>query len=633
MCPRHPERRLPEGLGVSPQPSPGPGAARPLGIALLVALGAASSTGCGSVSFLQGDPSLPRDRASRFDRFVDELGLELEDTGDAISRIQSRGTAGNALSGAEREKRRQAARAQRLEAALIRLEGDFPEGRLDAERARTARILRADLDAELRRLDMAARATPLDRLAVTPWDGTLVEAPSILLREHAAARASDFADWETFLTELAALADEAGTRELEALTAPTALAVQVLADLEQLQESAGGIAVMDPFIQPLAAAADARVDSSSQRFAGSSRRPLGSALRDSLGTVIAGLEERVARAAPDDAYVLEGQTRQEWLDGLRRAAGENATPTSLRGLAEDELIRLQDEISEILDAGASVRVAFREIRERERPLPSDGAEARSAESLWKAPLEGLARFVAGSPKILVEADLARPFERPHGRWSPYVGGDLLPTDDPLARPSVYLVARERDPTTPYWLRDAEAWRYGVPGAAVADAFRRSAEAQPRLLRLQPRPAFVEGWSLYAVGAAADIGLLEENDRGFGRLTQELDAFALLICDIRLHADGWRRSDALAFLLENTPLTESAASERLLRIIARPGESTLPAIGLLRFRSLRRAVMNTLGDRFDEATFHAGLLRGGPIPMTEIDQRMRAWIQRLPQTFE
>ncbi|MGB0330720.1 MAG: DUF885 family protein [Planctomycetota bacterium] len=167
----------------------------------------------------------------------------------------------------------------------------------------------------------------------------------------------------------------------------------------------------------------------------------------------------------------------------------------------------------------------------------------------------------------------------------------------------------------------------MPGRAVVDAYRRAATAVPPVVRWRTREAFEEGWGLYAVEAAARSGLLAEVDGGFGRIAQELCAFAAMLTDLGIYGDGWSREQAMAFLLEVTPLPEAAAEHLVTRCFSHPGRAALPAIGLLRFRSLRRGVEAALGGRFEVAAFHAALLEGGPVPMGEIDLRIQSWLRR------
>ena len=115
--------------------------------------------------------------------------------------------------------------------------------------------------------------------------------------------------------------------------------------------------------------------------------------------------------------------------------------------------------------------------------------------------------------------------------------------------------------------------------------------------------------------------------GFGRIAQELCAFAAMLTDLGVNEEGWSHDQAVEFLLEVTPLPEAAAEHTTMGCFAHPGRSAMPAMGLLRLRALRRGAEGALDQRFDAAAFHAALLRGGPIPMTEVDGRIQRWLEQ------
>ena len=318
--------------------------------------------------------------------------------------------------------------------------------------------------------------------------------------------------------------------------------------------------------------------------------------------------------------------------GCGRSATRLVTPLSrtaspLSRGAEIEQITLQ--IGEVLGAPADlarVRAAFDAIRRRERELP--GPERfRTPVVVWNAVNPAIGDFVSGPlPEIALDVDAARTFERPHGRWSPYVRGNLVPARDPRARPFVFLESRSRDPSVPRWLVEAEALRYGIPGHALLDSFRRAATGVPDILRTQEREAFEGGWGLYAARETLAEDLIEFDDGGFGVLAQELAAFLALSVDLGIHDRGWSYSQALDTVTEWTPLPEIAAREIVLRAISEPGRSALPAIGLLRMRTLRTAIEGVLGSAFDAPQFHRAIVEGGPLPMRELDGRIERWLQ-------
>ncbi len=589
---------------------------------------------CGSVGLFSEDPGVPRDRASRFDRFVSELDLALTDTAPVLEQVRRDSDGGRSLevgqgADARGAERRDAVRRAVIESGIRRLDREFAPGRLDESHAITSSILIGDL------ARLAAQRERGDRHPTTPWSGPLLEAPSVLLREQRRGTLADLGTWEAALR---ALAEEEEAAVSSFPDAPSARDAIVAASsgvlLGALSRSVGPGGVTDPLLGPLDAAV-ARL-----KGAPASALPPGT-VRADLGVA---LQRRYATAASDAAIVevfgassweaLEGPAREQWLAPLRQAAGTEASTERLSNIARQELDRLTLELAEaasLVDeeetSPSAARLALRALRSGERTPPGSERALRQPELLWSEARKRLPELIATPPRTPVQAEVAEPFERPYGRWSPFIPGNLAPDGDPRARGPLYLAAPLEADFLPRWLREAEAWREGVPGRAVADAYRRAARGVPPIIRWRTREAFEQGWGLYAVGAAADAGALNEIDSGFGRIAQELCAFAAMLVDLGVYGDGWSREQATAFLLDVTPLPAISIDLLVLRCFAQPGRVALPAIGLLRFRALRRGVEAALGGRFDLGSFHAALLEGGPVPMGQIDPRIQRWLKR------
>lgn len=636
---------------------------RPTRQTLLMGLTLAAITGCGAVGFLRSDPSLPRDRASRFDRFASELALDLRDTAPLLDRIRLSPGPPEAAGGGWSEERRIFARRSVVWNALQRVDGEFSAEKFSGQRAATSRIIEDDLRrilgvSDTADIDRSAAAPPADanglmvkpghtiqRLAATPWSGVMVEAPSVLLAEHPSHTASDLAAWEQALYALAAegrflAAPPAALASTEIYDYPPFILDLLLDDIVKLQSSAGAGGAQDPLLGPLLEAASQLPgpDSRSQSVSSSARRQLQRELSLELNRLVEALDEMKSRQAKlpfNGSDSLRTSATDEWLSRMRDSAGIDVDPVALADLGRAEVLRLKLPLGQVLGLDPAepmlsglLAEGFAAIRDRELSSPGADEPQRSPRTLWDNLEPRLEELVADGPPVLVRSRVARAFERPHGRWSPFIRGNLTPVNDPLARAAVFLTSRERDPTTPYWLREAEALRYGIPGRAVLDAYRRAArdDISPYLLQAE-RETFEEGWSLYAVSAAADAGLLLELDEGFGRLVQELIVFVSLVTDVGLNATGWTVQQAVDYILESTPLPRSAARELVARIVADPGRVALPAIGLLRLRTLRRSAETLTGENFSAPEFHAALLKGGPIPMDEIDARIEAWLDR------
>ena len=646
---------------------------RPIGpalIALAITLPGAlfGTSGCGAVDFFRRDPAAARDRSSRFDRFVGEVTLNLRDTAPFIEQLRLSERPGDGLKRWD-QGRRESIRHSAAWKALQRLEGDFAADKFNGPRAATSRMLARDLrrllgltDAENidrfqgRPPSMTSDAAEADRLSMqgqlqdkiqslpaTPWSGLMIELPSVLLAEQPATTAKDLERWEKVLTALSEeatflSASPAALVSLENYAYPPIVLDATIDFIVELGSSAGAGGTRDALFGPIgeAEAAFAAATSTEPRSTSSRRRVLQRRIKfelDRLVETLIELRSRLSARPFTGSDALNQEAAATWLKRIRDAAGSSADPSALADLGRSEAQRLKRLLGSVLEldpqaAGFEglLRAKFSAIRTRNLAPPGSLEPERTPETLWQTLHPQLDGIAVDCPEVLVSSRTARVFERPHGRWSPFVRGNLAAATDPLAQPSTFLASRERDPVTPAWLREAEALRYGSPGCALADAFRRAAMGTvPRYLLVTEREAFTEGWGLYALDVAADADLLLELDGGFGRLTQELISFVTMVTDVGLNAGGWTVQQATKYVVENTPLPQSAATEIVTRVLADPGRPSLPAIGLLRLRSLRRGVEELILEEFVPAEFHAALLKGGPIPMSELDARIETWL--------
>lgn len=617
---------------------------------------AAGLVACGAVPFLDRDPSLPRDRASRFDRFISEVHLSLGDSADPLEwarREAASGQAGNDDSSPwgrahwDDERREQLLRDQ-LERHLLRLEDEFPATRLGETRAEAARVLQQDLRRalDLGDLDDVATANPepLAKVA-SPWSGPWTEAPSILAREHAARTAQHLQEWLEVIQSMAnsgaafpgldpeAFGNEYGPR------APL-VAKALVADVNLRRASTGSGLATDPFLGPLE---QARVNLTApeqpelgafEAFAALDGGPLERALRARTNDWFAAtrvLQRALeGRSGPQTVTYLTGRQKKRWLRRLEDATGPGRTLADLDAMVRAQVLRLTVELGESLGLEDSsdldaTRLAFTQIRAGSRMVPGANLPVRSPSELADLLKASLDSFVAESPPVLHRSTTARVFERPHGRWRPFVPGDLRPASDPVARPSLYLRPREDDATTSPWLWEAEAVRFGPRGEALADAYRRTSVERPLYVRTVPRETFLSAWGLYAAAEVFRAGDLREADQGFGWRAQELVAFAAAVVDFGMHDRGWSHRQALDAFLELVPVSEAAAEEVVLRSIAQPGRDAASALALLRLREQRQRAIDLLGEDFRVDEFHAALLGGGPVPISEVPVRIDAWL--------
>jgi uncharacterized protein (DUF885 family) len=112
---------------------------------------------------------------------------------------------------------------------------------------------------------------------------------------------------------------------------------------------------------------------------------------------------------------------------------------------------------------------------------------------------------------------------------------------------------------------------------------------------------------------------------FGRLSYEMWRACRLVVDTGMHAKGWSRDKALAYMEGNTALTSHNIEQEVNRYIAWPGQACAYKIGQLKISELRGRAEKALGDRFDRRAFHDAVLGSGSIPLPALEAKIDRWI--------
>jgi uncharacterized protein (DUF885 family) len=82
----------------------------------------------------------------------------------------------------------------------------------------------------------------------------------------------------------------------------------------------------------------------------------------------------------------------------------------------------------------------------------------------------------------------------------------------------------------------------------------------------------------------------------------------------MHAMGWSRSQAIAFMTEHTALAPNNIANEVDRYIAWPGQALAYKIGQMEILRLRDEARRRLGARFDIRRFHDAVLEPGALPL-------------------
>jgi uncharacterized protein (DUF885 family) len=165
----------------------------------------------------------------------------------------------------------------------------------------------------------------------------------------------------------------------------------------------------------------------------------------------------------------------------------------------------------------------------------------------------------------------------------------------------------------------------VPGHHFQIALAQENAELPAFMRFGGVTAYSEGWGLYAESLWDELGMETDPYQRFGGLDDEMLRAMRLVVDTGIHAKGWTRDQAIAYMLANSGMGRTDATAEVERYIAIPGQALAYKIGALTIQRLKKKAMDELGPRFDPREFHAQVLMTGALPMAVLEKKIDDWI--------
>jgi uncharacterized protein (DUF885 family) len=98
-----------------------------------------------------------------------------------------------------------------------------------------------------------------------------------------------------------------------------------------------------------------------------------------------------------------------------------------------------------------------------------------------------------------------------------------------------------------------------------------------------------------------------------------------VVDTGIHAKGWTREQAVAFMLDNTALSLHEINTETDRYIAWPGQALSYKMGEIAIREFREIAQKALGEAFDIRSFHECILGEGTVTLPILKRRVTQYI--------
>jgi uncharacterized protein (DUF885 family) len=195
------------------------------------------------------------------------------------------------------------------------------------------------------------------------------------------------------------------------------------------------------------------------------------------------------------------------------------------------------------------------------------------------------------------------------------------------RPGTFWFNTERPTAGTGWDTEVVAFHEAVPGHHLQLSRLQLLTSLPALQRQRSIAVFSEGWGLYAEQLAEEAGLYADERGLLGSISTSLMRAARLVADTGIHAFGWSRERALAFMGEHVPMPREFLASEVDRYIVIPGQALAYLTGKLEILRIRDDARLRQGPAFSLPAFHGAVLDHGSLPMPTLARSISAWLDR------
>jgi uncharacterized protein (DUF885 family) len=191
-------------------------------------------------------------------------------------------------------------------------------------------------------------------------------------------------------------------------------------------------------------------------------------------------------------------------------------------------------------------------------------------------------------------------------------------------PGIYLVNTYNLPARALYSLPALTLHESAPGHAFQMPVALEQQGVPPFRRAYIS-AYGEGWALYCERLGAEMGIYETPYETFGMLSYQAWRAARLVVDTGIHAMGWTREQAQAYMHENTALSDHEIETEVDRYISWPGQALSYYLGEKAIIDARHKAEAALGPKFDIRNFHDTVLQMGAVPLPVLASRIDRFI--------
>jgi uncharacterized protein (DUF885 family) len=299
-------------------------------------------------------------------------------------------------------------------------------------------------------------------------------------------------------------------------------------------------------------------------------------------------------------------------------------PAAIHAIGLEEIARIDAEFADLggrLMGTAGTADTLARLRDDPALRFSARDEVREvAESSLRRATEAIPGWFGRLPQAPCEVVVMGDHESAHSTIAYY----RQPAADG-SRPGSYYINTTLPETRPRYEAEVLAFHESVPGHHLQLAIAQELSHLPAFRRFGGPTAFVEGWGLYTERLGDEMGLYSGPMDRFGILSFDAWRACRLVVDTGMHALGWTRGEAIAYMHEHTALAGNNIVNEIDRYLAIPGQALAYKLGQREILALRAQAEEQLGGAFDIRAFHDAVLGEGTVALPTLRGVIEAWI--------
>ncbi len=345
---------------------------------------------------------------------------------------------------------------------------------------------------------------------------------------------------------------------------------------------------------------------------------------------IAYFEKQQKRSKSNDGVWRLPKGPEFYKTMVQRHTTTDFTPEQIHQMGLANVQRLQDEMRQLLkqmNYKGSLQSYFAKLRKEEQyyfPNTPEGGEAYlNLTRKYYADIQPqLPKYFRLMPKAPFEIRAVEKFRESSAGIAFYEG----PSDDGT-RPGVYYVNLRRMRDLPKHEAQVVLYHEGAPGHHFQIALSQELKDLPKMRRYSNYTAYAEGWGLYTERLTGEMGLFQDLQSQFGKLSLEMLRASRLVLDTGIHYKKWSREQALNYMNKNVPGSLTEHKDEIERYFVIPGQATAYMVGMLKIYELREAAKQKLGEQFDIRDFHDVVLQNGALPLSELEKNVQTYVEQ------